>query len=236
MKTVLYPGIQNARKKWNEPIANRNLTLSQPAIHTFTHSPQLRYHSIMHFNITRFETVPLEHPRFVRPVRILYTQNGRELSWEAVRSHDSVAVLLYHPEKEAFLLVKQFRPPVYMNDPAYDCTYELCAGIVDKKMPLVQIAREEIEEECGYDVPEEKIEKITSFFTNVGISGGRQHLYFAKIDESMRRHDGGGIETEEILLEWVPLKTAKAFVFDETRAKTPGLMFAFYWFFDSAAR
>ena len=62
----------------------------------------------MPFKITRFETIPLEDPDFVRPVRILYTQNGRELSWEAVKSHDSVAVLLYHTQKQAFLIVKQF--------------------------------------------------------------------------------------------------------------------------------
>jgi len=187
----------------------------------------------MPFKITRFETIPLEAPQFVHPVRILYAQNGRDLSWEAVKSHDSVAVLLYHTQKEAFLLVKQFRPPVHMNHPEHLFTYELCAGIVDKKAPLVQIAKEEIDEECGYDVPLERIEKITSFFTNVGISGGKQHLYFAEIDESMRVHDGGGIHTEEIILEWVPLTEANAFVFDENRAKTPGLMFAFYWFFAS---
>ena len=185
----------------------------------------------MDFKITRFETVTLEHPRFVHPVRILYTQNGRDLSWEAVRSHDSVAVLLYHREKKSFLLVKQFRPPVYLSDPHYGCTYELCAGIVDKDLPLAEIACEEIEEECGYRVSPERIEKITSFFTNVGISGGRQHLYYAEIDENMRLHDGGGIETEEIVLQWVPLTEANAFVFDENKAKTPGLMFAFYWFF-----
>jgi UDP-sugar diphosphatase len=184
----------------------------------------------MPFTITHFETVPLEAPQFVRPVRILYTQNGRQLSWEAVQSHDSVAVLLYHRQKEAFLLVKQFRPPVYLHHREHTCTYELCAGIVDKEVPLVQIAKEEIDEECGYDVPVERIEKITSFFTNVGISGAKQHLYYAEIDETMRIHDGGGIHTEQIELEWVPLTEANAFVFDENRAKTPGLMFAFYWF------
>ena len=186
----------------------------------------------MPFKITRFETIPLEDPDFVRPVRILYTQNGRELSWEAVKSHDSVAVLLYHTQKQAFLIVKQFRPPVHMTHPEHLFTYELCAGIVDKTVPLKQIAKEEIDEECGYDVPLERIEKITSFFTTVGISGAKQHLYYAQIDESMKEHGGGGIHTEEIVLEWVPLTEANAFVFDENRAKTPGLMFAFYWFFE----
>lgn len=186
----------------------------------------------MSFSITRFETIPLEAPHYVRPVRILYTQNGRKLTWEAVQSHDSVSVLLYHTQKEAFLLVKQFRPPVYMKHPQHHSTYELCAGIVDKEASLEQIAKEEIDEECGYDVPLERIVRITSFFTNVGITGGKQYLYFAEIDETMRVHGGGGIHTEQILLEWVPLKEANTFVFDENRAKTPGLMFAFYWFFE----
>lgn len=186
----------------------------------------------MPFKITRFETVPLEAPKYVKPVRILYTQNGRELTWEAVKSHDSVAILLYHAEKQSILLVKQFRPPVYINHSEHLFTYELCAGIVDKNVPLVQIAKEEIDEECGYDVPLEKIEKVTSFFTTVGISGAKQHLYYARIDETMRLHDGGGIHSEEIILEWVPLAEAKTFVFDESKAKTPGLMFAFYWFME----
>ncbi|MEA3373290.1 MAG: NUDIX hydrolase [Campylobacterota bacterium] len=186
----------------------------------------------MPFNITSFSIGPLEETHFVKPVRISYMQNGKARSWEAVQSHDSVSVLLYHREKASFLLVKQFRPPVFMNDENYPVTYELCAGIVDKKSSLMQIAKEEIDEECGYDVPIERIEKITSFFTNVGVSGSRQHLFYAEIDESMKEHDGGGIETEEIILEWIPLSEARSFVYDESKAKTPGLMFAFYWFFE----
>jgi UDP-sugar diphosphatase len=174
----------------------------------------------------------LKNPKFVKPIRINYIQNNRELSWEAVKSHDSVAILLYHKERDSFVLVKQFRPPVYVNDNNYPYTYELCAGIIDKEVSLKQIAKEEIDEECGYDVKLEKIEKITSFFTNVGVSGARQHLFFATIDDNMKIHEGGGIHTESIELVYLHVSEAKSFIFDESRAKTPGLMFAFYWFFD----
>lgn len=42
-------------------------------------------------------------------------------------------------------------------------TNELCAGIVDKSKPLIEIAREEILEECGYNVPIERIEHVLSY-------------------------------------------------------------------------
>lgn len=42
-------------------------------------------------------------------------------------------------------------------------TNELCAGIVDKSKPLIEIAREEILEECGYDVSTERIEHVMTY-------------------------------------------------------------------------
>ena len=180
--------------------------------------------------IKNFKTNELKNTKFVHPVCITYNQNGKDKLWEAVKSFDSVAVLLYHEEKDAFLLVKQFRAPVYLNDESHLCTYELCAGIIDKEVSLAQIAKEEIDEECGYDVALESIEKITSFYTNVGVSGGCQSLFFATINESMKIHSGGGINDEEIDLMFLPLNKIEEFLYDESKAKTPGLMFSFYWF------
>jgi len=180
--------------------------------------------------IKDFKTNNLKDTRFVHPVKITYSLNGKQKAWEAVKSFDSVAVLLYHEEKDAFLLVKQFRAPVYLNDESHLCTYELCAGIIDKDVSLEQIAKEEIDEECGYDVPLEAIEKVTSFYTNVGVSGSCQNLFYAKINESMKFHDGGGINDEQIDLMFLPIEKMDEFIFDESKAKTPGLMFSFYWF------
>ncbi len=43
-------------------------------------------------------------------------------------------------------------------------TYELCAGLVDKPdLSLEEIARQEVLEECGYDVPASKLRRITSY-------------------------------------------------------------------------
>ena len=172
----------------------------------------------------------LKDTKFIHPVKVSFYQNGKEKTWEAVRSHDSVAILLYHERKDAFLLVKQFRVPVYLNDKSKTFTYELCAGLVDKNKSLEEIVIEEIDEECGYKVDIKNIQKITSFYTNVGISGGCQYLYFAKVDDSMKIHQGGGINDEQIELFYLPIKDCEEFIFDESKAKTPGLMFSFYWF------
>ena len=66
--------------------------------------------------IKDLEISELKDTKFIHPFKLSYKQNGRNKTWEAIRSHNSVAVLLYHTEKNAFLLVKQFRAPVYLND------------------------------------------------------------------------------------------------------------------------
>jgi UDP-sugar diphosphatase len=170
-----------------------------------------------------------EH-RFVEVECMHYEQDGVQKRWEIAKVFDSVSILLYHQAKEAFTLVKQFRPAIYLNnDDGY--TYELCAGIVDKDKSLEQIAQEEILEECGYDVALASIEKVTSFYTAVGFAGAKQTLFFATIDENMRVNDGGGIDDEMIEVIHLPIAEAKSFMYDESVVKTPGLMFAFSWYF-----
>ena len=182
--------------------------------------------------ITNVTIVACENSNFVKPKRMTYFQNGVSKIWDMVEVHDSVAILLYHEEKDTFVVVKQFRPPVYLKQ-GDGYTYELCAGIVDKDKSLVEIAHEEILEECGYHVPLEKIEKITSFYTAVGFAGSVQTLYFAQVNETMRVSEGGGVDVEVIEVVEISVNEAKRFVMDETKAKTPGLMFGFGWFLEN---
>jgi UDP-sugar diphosphatase len=178
-------------------------------------------------------TLPLESPRFVKPIKIEYTHKDKERTWEAVLSHNSVSTLLWHKEKDAFVLVKQLRPAILNADGIDGYTYELCAGIIDKNASDKQIAKEEIEEECGFDVPLDTIEYVTKFYPAVGITGAFQKLYYAELCESMRVSDGGGLHDEEIEVIYLPLVDAKTFMFDESKKKAPGLMLAFYWFFEN---
>ena len=185
--------------------------------------------------IENFRLEPLHEGRFVQTSLARYRHNGFDRDWEVVKAHDSVAILIYHRERDAFILVKQFRPAVYIHNKD-GMTMELCAGMVDKNLTLRQIAAEEIEEECGYRVPEERVEKVSSFYTSVGFAGSRQTLYYAEVDNTMKVSEGGGIDHEVIEVIELPVDEARTLIYDESIAKTPGLMFAFMWWFERSKR
>ena len=58
------------------------------------------------------KVTPQVNPNFVKPITITYEQKGAVKIWEAVISHDAVSILLYNQDRDSFVLVKQFRPPV----------------------------------------------------------------------------------------------------------------------------
>lgn len=196
-------------------------------------------------------TAPLTEPSaFVKPQSVFFHLDGARRRWDMVRSHSSVAILLYHTQRRAFLLVRQFRPAVYATAAAtaaeegapgplpLHCgfTFELCAGIVGDKpgLSLAEVAREEILEETGYAVPAGGIKKLTSFLSAVGISGSRQTIFYAEVDEgcAAAAGDGGGglaDHGEAIEVVALPVDAADAFLMDETLGKSAGLMFALTW-------
>jgi len=181
--------------------------------------------------IEDFELHELKNPKFIEAGLVTYKQNGIPKTWEVVKAHDSVAILIYHKEHNSFVLVKQFRPAVYMKN-KNGLTVELCAGIVDKDLSLVEIASEEITEECGYLVPIEQIERLTEVNSAVGFAGSKQTLFYAEVDESMHVSEGGGIDTELIEVVEIPTDKVREFIYDETIAKTTGLLFALMWWLD----
>lgn len=185
--------------------------------------------------IENFKLNKLVNPQYVSAALVTYTQNGVDKDWEVVKAHDSVSILIYHKSKDAFVVVKQFRPAVYLNN-NNGMTIELCAGIVDKNLSLAEIAKEEVEEECGFEVDVEDLEKITSFHTSVGFAGSKQMLYYVEVDENMQIHDGGGVDDEQIEVIYLPVNEAKQFIYDESIAKSPGLMFAFMWYFEKKSQ
>jgi UDP-sugar diphosphatase len=181
--------------------------------------------------IEDFKIDKLENPKFIKAGVVTYKQNGVAKRWEVVEAHDSVAILIYHKDNDSFVLVQQFRPAVYMGN-GNGLTVELCAGIVDKRLSLVEIASEEITEECGYLAPIENIERITEVNSAVGFAGSKQTLFYVEVDESMRVGSGGGVDNELIEVVEIPIGEVREFIYNESIAKTTGLLFAIMWWLD----
>ena len=159
---------------------------------------------------------------------VFFDYKGKKRRWEVCNSMDSVAILIYDTSKETIILVKQFRLPVFLkNNDGY--TYELCAGLCDKEKSNVEIAKEEVLEECGYDVSLDKFKTITTTWASVGTNAARQEVFYVEVCEDEKVSSGGGIDDEDIEIVEVPKSEVKKFIFDESKVITPGAKFALMW-------
>ena len=66
--------------------------------------------------ITDVSLVPLSESRFLTPMRMMYKQAGRSKVWDLMKSHSSVAVVIFNTETNKFIFVKQFRPACYLHN------------------------------------------------------------------------------------------------------------------------
>lgn len=124
----------------------------------------------------RIAECPPDSP-WIRPVRIYYQQDGEHKDWDVVRSHDGVSIIIFNTSRKKLVFVRQYRPAFFYTflpekhgsvdlkqyPPSLGLTLELCAGIVDKDKPLVEIAKDEVREECGYEAPTEAFKYIITF-------------------------------------------------------------------------
>lgn len=183
------------------------------------------------------------------PCTLEYRQNGVEKKGHIFAERDSVIIVVYNASRDVLVFVKQFRAAVYVHDvPAADrrgvidvgrynahsaITVELCAGLVDKKLPIEVIAQEEILEECGYEVPLGSLELICTF-PNVGdTTGARQTMFYCEITDDMKVSDGGGVDDE--IIEVVEMKVTEALEYiSRDCVKSPAnLLFGIYWFLEN---
>lgn len=164
--------------------------------------------------------------KYIQIKRMSYIENGIQKTWDIVSSHDSVSILIYNKDNNSIVLVKQFRPAVFLrNNDGY--MYELCAGLVDKENKTIeQIAIEEIYEECGYKVRE--LSKIAEFYSSVGTSGSKQSVFYVEVSNNDKVSIGGGIDNEYIEIVEIPIKNMRDIL--QKPNITPSVGFSFMWF------
>jgi ADP-ribose pyrophosphatase len=135
---------------------------------------------------------------------------------------DSVGVLLYDPQDDAVVLVRQFRYPVYASlDPAERAgdgarqawILEMVAGVQDAGLTVTGVAHKELMEEAGYKV-KEGLRPITTIYPSPGGTSERIHLFLGEVDQRRRAGEGGGVvaEGEDTQIVVLPFHEAMAMV------------------------
>uniref|UniRef100_A0A240SX77 Uridine diphosphate glucose pyrophosphatase NUDT14 n=1 Tax=Glossina pallidipes TaxID=7398 RepID=A0A240SX77_GLOPL len=185
---------------------------------------------------------------YVKTFRLHYIQNGKEKSWDGLKVHDSVSIIIFNTTRKKLVFVKQFRPAVYHSivtssggDVAnvdlhkfpikLGITIEMCAGIVDKNKSWCEIAREEMLEECGYDVPVDQLEEVFSYRSGVGTQGSKQIMYYCEVTDDQKKFLGGGTGDEIIDVVEYSVEEAREMVNRQHNINSPpSCLLGILWF------
>ncbi|RDU72958.1 NUDIX hydrolase [Helicobacter aurati] len=173
----------------------------------------------------------LEQSKYITLHRVIFEEQGKRKEWDIAKSHDSVAIVLYHKDRDGFIFVRQFRVSVFLQNERHGYMYELCAGLCDKNVDIMQTVIEELQEECGYFLSGDNIIPIAEFYSSVGMNGAKQHLFYAEVSSQDKRAFGGGLanENENIELIFVPRALISEFLDDVNCPKTPSLCYGILW-------
>ena len=121
---------------------------------------------------------------------------------------NGAAILLYNPIQKTVILTRQFRLPSYLNGNKTGMMIEVCAGLLDKDHPEQCIIRE-TEEETGYRIT--AVKKVMETFMSPGAVTEILYLFVGEYDETMKVHEGGGLDAEQEHIEVMELPFDDAF-------------------------
>lgn len=210
--------------------------------------------------VTITSTKALEQAKFVPTQLVVAAVEGEPdpKYWEMINGFDSVHVLIINRETEEIIIVKQVRIPMLATmikeatekanaaginastlakkiDMITGECYEACAGLVDKDASIDQIVKEEILEECGYDVPLSEIKHIKTLRSSVGTVGTRSYGYIAEVDESMKVNEGGGLPEEDIAVIRIKFEDIFTWLYEEDNATDAitALLLTYFMFMDT---
>ncbi|SHG35235.1 nudix-type nucleoside diphosphatase, YffH/AdpP family [Flavobacterium fluvii] len=121
---------------------------------------------------------------------------------------NGAAILLYNSTQKTVILTRQFRLPSYLNGNKTGMMIEVCAGLLDKDNPEQCIIRE-TEEETGYRIS--TVQKVFETFMSPGAVTEILYLFVGEYDESMKVHEGGGLDAEQEHIEVIELSFDNAY-------------------------
>ena len=145
---------------------------------------------------------------------ILKRNGTRQVQTREVYDRGNGAViLLYNKEFKTVILTRQFRLPSFVNGNKKGVLIEACAGLLDEDNPEEAIKRE-TEEETGYKISH--VQKIFEAYMSPGSVTEMLYFFIAEYSQSMKVHEGGGVEDEQEHIEVLELTLDKALQLVET--------------------
>lgn len=195
-------------------------------------------------------TPMLEPSKWFQQLQMHYIENGQQKHQDIMQIYDAVLIILYNVSRQRLIYVRQFRPAVLQSEilqngrnipegcvdlqkypPSVGITLELCAGTVDKDKSLAEIAREEVLEECGYDVPVERLERIYTYRSGVGSYCSTHTMFYCEVCDEAKASAGGGIDGEVIQVVELTIPDAREMVSHVGTVNTgPGTLLGTQWF------
>jgi len=132
------------------------------------------------------------------------------ISREVFERGQAGAALLYDPQRDEVVLIRQFRAGAYVAG-HHPWTWEAVAGIIEDKETAEQMIRREVVEEAGLEVGE--LLPIQSVMLTPGACSESCQIFLGRIDASK----AGGVfgladEHEDILVKVIPFAEAQAMV------------------------
>ncbi|OQY20420.1 MAG: hypothetical protein B6I36_01210 [Desulfobacteraceae bacterium 4572_35.1] len=122
---------------------------------------------------------------------------------ELMERGQAVAVLLYDPQRDAIIMVEQFRIGA-INDPETSWLLELVAGVIEEGEQPEDVARRESMEEAKCALQE--LELIGHYYVSPGGCTEQIYLYFAVVDSEGLDGLLAGVpgESEDIRIKVLP--------------------------------
>jgi nudix-type nucleoside diphosphatase (YffH/AdpP family) len=134
-----------------------------------------------------------------------YRRNDGTWQTQMRESYDrgnGAAILLYDPERQTVLLVRQFRFPAFVNG-CDELLIEAPAGVLDEASPEDRI-RAETEEETGYRVRD--LRKVFEAYMSPGSVTEKLHFFVGHYSPADRIAAGGGNPEEGEDIEVLELR------------------------------
>lgn len=184
---------------------------------------------------------------YTTPCTLSYTQNNKRRNWDIFAERNGVVIIIYNSTRDVLILVKQFRPSAYIQQipksermqqidvekyPAsLGVTLEFCAGLEDKNVPSEEIAKEEIFEECGYEINIDQLEKIATIANLSVTTGALSTFYYCEVTDAMKVSEGGGVVGENVEVVEMPVSEVLKYANNSEYVSSPiNFMYGLYWF------